>query len=106
MNIKKQIVSLELAKELKGEGYPQWDSLWYWLKNCLDEWLIVDENTMKYDRSQCSLKGDDGRNLHYLKTHPVYAAPTVAELGEKLNKQNEADARAKIWLLEKKGLTK
>lgn len=122
---KKQVVCLELSKQLKEAGYPQ-EGLWWWLKNCLNEWLIVDRDMKKYDRSQCSLKGDDGRNLHYLKTHPAYATPTVAELGEKLpeyvssykfNKRwrinsfkpnryfdadTEADARAKMWLHLKK----
>ena len=65
MNIEKQVVSLELAKQLKDAGYPQ-EGLWWWT-NRMGRFRIV----------------SDVPHTQYV-TDIYYAAPTVAELGEKI----------------------
>lgn len=106
MDIEQQVTSLELAKKLKEAGYPQDDAQWYWAKRNIDtEYHICHRD-----------------NLAVVDNY--YAAPTVAEWGEKLpfgfysfkfndndfrvwydkanspsyNEAKEADARAKMWL--------
>lgn len=76
MNIEQQVTSLELAKQLKEAGYPQDESLFMW------DW----EGKLRV--------GINGVNTpHYKTAYPdtlkietdeCFAAPTVAELGEKL----------------------
>jgi len=117
VKLEEQIVSLELAKELKENGYPQ-EGLWWWdlvreKEDCdvgdtpEDEWIISYKECYQGDK-------DD-----------LIVAPTVAELGESFDftfhqykaKNNkyvclcgdtreeattEADARAKMWLYLKK----
>jgi len=114
VNLKNRVVSLELAKRLKKEGYPQDKTdtnLWFWVR-VRHNWEIL----YRFDGVE----------------EECYAAPTVAELGEALpncfssgrawnihcdkkdkwycesynNKgesvrehaDTEADARAKMWL--------
>ena len=64
MKLEQQVVSLELAKELKEAGYPQ-EGIWSWSDNKDRVWLvptkIADKHWMEYT-----------------------VAPTVAELGEAL----------------------
>ena len=68
MKLENQVVSLELAKELKKLGYPQ-EGLWWWcFNNCYTkenkpEWTLISKKILS--------------GSHYV-------APTVAELGEKL----------------------
>ncbi len=109
MDIKKQVVSLTLAKKLKANGYEQ-EGVWWWqLSITAGTWSILPQ---------------------YIQTHGV-VAPTVAELGERLGMWRkpwlcddewivevrvkscgktieagtEANARAKMWLyLKKEGL--
>ena len=123
MKIENQVVSLELAKELKDAGYPQ-EGVWWWCQYNSKEWGVN----------------------HRLVGFNNIVAPTVAELGEALldlrnefaqgwsdsgchwhfqagdrgcgsmiegfgktfdseSEDTEADARAKMWLyLKQKGL--
>ena len=112
MKLENQVVSLELAKELKSTGYKQ-DGLWWWGETSHKlKYLMQDFESMS-------------------KNNKV-TAPTVAELGEYLGKGNltdyntsnvvcsgwfecyhhtldkpitadtEANARAKMWLYLKK----
>lgn len=67
MKIENQVVSLELAKKLKKAGYSQ-DSIWFWEKPLAPR--------KKY--RVCPI------NYHDMMPECDYAAPTVAELGEKL----------------------
>ena len=66
MNIEDQVVSLELAKELKEAGYPQ-EGIWWWTQNSI-------------------IREDFYLQQHYLVNEnldiEVIVAPTVAELGE------------------------
>jgi len=67
----RHVCALKYAKELKKLGYPQDDSLWYW---------IVDLQTQKEH-----LYGKVGREVYnHQIDYEIYAAPTVAELGEVL----------------------
>jgi hypothetical protein len=70
MKLEDQVVSLELAKQLKEAGYTQDESLFYWE----GDYLIPQE-----------------RYMPQLGT----AAPTVAELGEQLPKRKEQGGEAK-----------
>jgi hypothetical protein len=90
MNLEEQVCSLELAKRLKELNVEQ-DSLFCWINNCDLEYLP----------------------LEIRNKNVVYAAFTVAELGEMLPNfnviytlfdRNEANARAKIliYLIENK----
>ncbi len=116
MKLEKQVVSLELAKQLKEAGYPQ-ESLFYWVaygnKKGAEIWY----------------KGEIVTQA--VKDCILCSAPTVAELGEKfrndfemphydgktdkswyfwgdkrekmlLGTKSEANARAKMWLYLKK----
>ncbi|MHA1400130.1 MAG: hypothetical protein ACTSQE_07260 [Candidatus Heimdallarchaeaceae archaeon] len=70
MNIEKQVVSLELAKELKEAGYPQ-ESLFYHVAfaSGKDNLIVQDPRCMEnFDHEEFE----------------IYSAPTVAELGEAL----------------------
>lgn len=125
MKIEQQVVSLELAKKLKKAGYPQNDSLWYWMNPRGSKYWHLELNPTEELR-EASIE--------------IIAAPTVAELGEKLpfgvvsekqigipslgwrvtfeiptqtqlthseEAETEADARCLMWLyLKKEGLIK
>jgi hypothetical protein len=70
MNIKDQVVSLELAKELKDLGVQQ-DSYFWWIQYCTSDGC---KSEWKIEQLYCPWSGS-------LET---YAVPTVAELGEML----------------------
>ena len=129
MELENQVVSLELAKELKENGYPQ-EGLWWWCE--VDgKYEVLSKLGFKHKEYKSSI------------TNPI-VAPTVAELGKKLpdwykdkkgytqldiakfgvnndttlywkvayqvvgvdiiffNRKTEAEARAKMWLYLKK----
>ena len=127
--LEKQVVSLELAKQLKEAGYPQ-EGLWWWC-----------EERMREDGKVVGVKiyeGDVALTRKYNAPElNIWVAPTVAELGEVLpywvwsgrghdgngkavsfhckslmvtsyptfKRLTEAAARAKMWLyLKKEGL--
>lgn len=124
MTLENHVVSLELAKELKENGYPQDDSLFYWWFNG-KEWFVA-------------IKTDSWSQLHnmpsplkldrMLPKGTAFPAPSNTELLKKLpvftrgektgndwyqcshgqihfSNENEANARAKMWLyLKKEGL--
>jgi hypothetical protein len=84
MDIEKQVVSLELAKQLKEAGYPQNDSLWVWA--ICDE--IMGGPMYRREKRQDEFlllrrELDNCRTTQELLV-AEYAAPTVAELGEAL----------------------
>lgn len=120
MKLENQVVSLELAKQLKEAGYPQ-EGLWYWTGDITNE--IELRNSIHWSSGQRFKK--------------VYTAPTVAELLGKIpfdnarlekivtayggkevyrakhiidykgnshneDENNPADAMAKMWLYLKK----
>jgi len=130
MNIETQVVSLELAKELKENGYPQ-EGVWWW--------QIYNDNSWHLKLGQCATAAEAVLNIR----NQWCTAPTVAELGERLpfgivsgktreryacslhfgtpfpcglnnrdlwtitRTNTEANARAKMWLyLKKNGLLK
>jgi len=71
MEKEKHVCALKYAKELKELGYPQDDSLWYW---------IVDLQTQKEHLYRIL-----GRSIYkHQIDYETYAAPTVAEFGEVL----------------------
>ena len=121
MNIEQQVVSLELAKQLKDAGYPQ-EGLWWWVYT-----------TVEYPKKHWEfVVSMEPRTFSEYKD--IYVAPTVAELGKILRDDcfsyrtreqiwycygkigsgmysqeadTEADARAKMLLyLHKEGLIK
>jgi hypothetical protein len=65
MKIEQQVVSLDLAKQLKDAGYPQDDSVLYWCDSNHGYWELENLPLPANEKDWC-------------------AAPTVAELGEKL----------------------
>ena len=69
MKIEQQVVSLELAKQLKEAGFKQ-DSKWWWWVNKLSP----------KSKPSVSYYGDNKP----IKDWECIAAPTVAELGERL----------------------
>jgi hypothetical protein len=115
MNIEKQVVSLELSKQLKEAGYLQ-EGVWWWATQSQPTGQMVE------DTQYLCLAKDRGCKF------PMCVAPTVAELGEKIkttslplpawskkefwfcvvngmprmNSNTEANARAKMWLYLKK----
>ena len=128
MDIEKQVVSLDLAKQLKEAGYKQDTSMWIWTWDNED-----DTGYVLFCVNQFKSVHDEFMECEY----EYWDAPTVAELGEALpeytksfkdiiyalnnplwscssKKQGkyyfsqadtEADVRAKMWLyLKKEGL--
>ena len=69
MELEKQVVSLELAKELKENGYPQKEGLWWWNQNTF---YNDEEKPLEYYLSR------ENKGFNSI------VAPTVAELGERL----------------------
>lgn len=95
MTIEQQVVSLELAKQLKEAGYPQESLFWWDWEGRKKPYLVID-STQSY-------------------VNVCISAPTVAELGEKLKDRDntnvfvwrppEYDQVRKMWLyLKKEGL--
>lgn len=74
MEIEKQVVSLELSKQLKEAGYPQ-KGVWWWVCH-----HGVNDN-FKLTMLENSKKDNE--------LWEVIVAPTVAELGERLPRQIE-----------------
>ena len=120
--LEKQVTSLELSKRLKELGVKQ-DSYWKWenySKNAygyVKEWQLTDSSCLDDEINVIGLRDP--------KDYEIYAAFTVAELGEMLpggyhssrmddvwycedvyvtKAETEANARAKmlIWLIENK----
>ena len=118
MKIEKQVVSLELSKQLKEEGYPQ-EGLFWWVED-EDGYFVSFWDTKQPIPFR-----------NFREPIETTVAPTIAELGEELpyvvhtekgmtcwhgwffNKEKrsdyciadaptEADARAKMWLYLKK----
>ena len=75
MELKDQVVSLELAREMKELGFEQ-ESLWYWCRDQIEGW------------ERPFLLQGHGMHKEY------YSAYTVAELGEMLPLEIKTD-RAK-----------
>jgi hypothetical protein len=118
MKIEEQVVSLELAKELKETGYPQ-DGLFCWVPNVPGNEISHRLRSLGDGETLEDNRGTYGRDVYI-------AAPTVAELGEQLpvyfssykthgeqggpwyckgflskqveEGQSEANSRAKMWL--------
>jgi hypothetical protein len=118
MKLENQVVSLELSKQLKEAKYLQ-RGLWWWVKG---------KHHMK-DRTELSLNVPNGATS-FVYWNRIAVAPTVGELGEKLEHYTshiyfmpnwkyhswkvqynnieiartitEANARAKMWLYLKK----
>lgn len=115
LELEKQVVSLELAKQLKDAGFPQ-ETLWVWKE------IIIDgkskfELCYRHDNGTLELVGEKWNTYRsFIWGQEKYAAPTVAELGEMLKgwilpyynpdytkpDETEADARALMWLRLKK----
>lgn len=79
MTLQQICVSLELAKQLKAEGYPQ-ESLFTWnvgIESCHPNLVVTNEKG--FDRTN--------RFFHF------YAAPTASEIGEQLPKRITASAK-------------
>ena len=76
MQIEKQVCSLSLAKELKQNGYPQTEGVWWWAWKeehyCLTEKVLEGEPTL--------VAGFPPYDFPYTGI----VAPTVSELGERL----------------------
>lgn len=73
MQIEKQVISLQTAKQLKELGVKR-ESLFYW---CVPKWDETGTNGVIRDASQAKLYGTDF-------TPTTYPAYSVAELGEML----------------------
>ena len=82
MKIEQQVVSLELAKKLKEAGYPQGDSLWYWVEQLERDGF--GRSGLKFLEGKWEITNSVGRFASTYNFRPNYAAPTVAELGEEL----------------------
>ena len=109
MKLKDQVVSLELAKKLKKAGYPQ---------KSLYKWCDYGDKGSAYPTLMDSGSRTVRATSYGVSLVPkFYSAPTVAELGERLpynntiknwqflepslnigRGDNEANARAKMWL--------
>ncbi len=127
MTLEQQVVSLQLAKQLKEAGYPQDESLFYWYEQYKD--LNTGKGNIYWEANhETSWFPSPGSCVR--RTGNKIAAPTVAELGEKMpiyiqthktngeqgkkwycshmirknfsNEDTEANARAKMWLYLKK----
>jgi hypothetical protein len=81
MNLESQVCSLELAKRLKELGVKQ-ESYFYWLNNCLDDWIIFHA-----ENDNCNQHSGPG-DITFLnikkRENKAYSAFTVTELGELL----------------------
>jgi len=65
------VTSLELSKQLKEAGYPQWGNSFYW--------VLVNDNIVLWYWKEFLLDPDRAKRTYF-------TAPTVAELGERLPK--------------------
>ena len=88
MKLEEQVVSLELAKELKEAGYSQNDSLFYWVDIPLTPFLV-----MKCCRGYVDVT--TGAPVNLSKLDELVAVPTVAELGEIIG--NNCNEWAQGW---------
>lgn len=100
MTLDQQVVSLDLAKQLKEAGYPQridengrhpLSTFFYWQEFCLKrtdicEWFLMWN----------SKREKDGRSWYAGR---VIAAPTVAELGEELPQIITSNRIGDGWLI-------
>jgi hypothetical protein len=134
MKLEDQVVSLELAKKLKEAGYKQ-KGLWWWQHNVTGvrkgqkdgsvPYVFHSETKEIVTKEEITDSNDDYSG-NYRTERCFYAAPTVAELGDKLknitvvsffpyyikkknvwhigfkesniDENTEANARAKMWL--------
>lgn len=71
MKLEQQVVSLELAKQLKKAGYPQ-EGLWWWNQDTA------------YKRPHITRKPTGYWAEFNITKHNMIVAPTVAELGKEL----------------------
>jgi len=77
MEISGQVVSLKLAKEMKRLGFPQ-DSLWYWHNIIIGQGEVIADDKFSLGDKDVLDFIVKGVGIEYC------AAPTVAEMGEKL----------------------
>lgn len=80
MKLEEQVVCLELAKELKGEKYSQKNSFLIW-RRPLEPYRTI--MNIEHDLIEYNANTWSELKLRELAEY-WYAAPTVAELGEKL----------------------
>lgn len=85
LELEKQVVSLELAKQLKDAGFPQ-ETLFYWIK---------DDFSLKVS---VIIFDDIADDLTYDVNGFKVAAPTVAELGKALQSKDYAFFLWGYWL--------
>ena len=80
MKLEEQVVSLELAKELKENGYPQEEGLWWWV------WDKKDYNRLEWEWKISAYNIPSFANMDEIRKENKnsFVAPTVAELGERL----------------------
>ena len=89
MKIEEQVVSLELAKQLKDAGYPRNESSFYWiLPKQYEQYILAYKDGIRFITINTNFRFDRTfkDNILHGGWHclDVIAAPTVAELGEKL----------------------
>jgi hypothetical protein len=89
MKLEDQVVSLELAKELKELGVKQ-ESLWYW---CFHKWIDKPD----YSACICIVSLSEYRKSYPDEWWDRYSAFTVAELGEMLPKQYVSAGGKESW---------
>ena len=89
MKIEEQVVSLELAKELKEVGYGQ-EGVWWWFKSYLGhfELGLKSDNKFVDARYRCVA----------VESKETYVTPTVAELGRAVPYCFEVKGRGICWL--------
>jgi hypothetical protein len=99
MNLKLQVCSFELSERLKELGVEQ-ESYFYWLNDCLDNWIIFHA-----ENDNCNQHSGPG-DITFLnikkRENKAYSAFTVAELGEMLMPFNIVTSKHKkgkkmIW---------
>lgn len=91
-------VSLELAKDLKQNGYPQ-ESLHYWKNYMLTAYEWQKQNSFWLSDSTYDID-EEAYDNYYRKRKPdmeIYTAPTSTEIGEKL--PNEVVIQRKTVIL-------
>ena len=113
MKLENQVVSLELAKQLKEAGYPQ-EGLWWWnthyddghwlhrFGDGFDEMMVISSD--KRNSSTNAKQKFCCFEMHYSPELKCYGFDKRNVLFEA---NTEANARAKMWLyLKKEGLLK